>query len=181
MHTCPCPCLLACQGSGDSAQRRPSCLPRARAPPLGLLRGSAPAARMPQTCKMALRHSAGGSLAHACTHIFGVLYSFTYGLLHYVRASERVVSSSQGGLDRGRAPIGLLDAAPIGPALPGISHSLAGHAHRCQLGLKLVLDQLWDAREDGLKIVLRTPTQLACQLPALWNLQAGHHAVGRKS
>ncbi len=63
--------------------------------------------------------------------------------------------NSQGSLDRGGSPVGLLNAPAIRAALAGIAHCAARQAHRSQLADKVIMDQLGHAREDGLEVVLR--------------------------
>ena len=71
------------------------------------------------------------------------------------RARQR---AAQRGLDGGRPAVGLLNAAPVRAALTGIAHRARRQPHRRQLGHEVVLHRLGDAREDGLKVVLRAGT-----------------------
>ena len=83
----------------------------------------------------------------------------------------------QGGLDGGWSPIGFLNAAAVRASLPGVAHSLAGQAHGRQLDFKLVLNQLGNAREDGLKVVLHARTSQPCQTP--FHVQSLQQILGR--
>jgi hypothetical protein len=101
--------------------------------------------------------------------------AYEAGRLRGLKRRRRVCS--QGGLDRGWSPIGFLDAAAVGAALPGVAHSLAGQAHGRQLDLELVLNQLGNAREDGLKVVLHARTSQPCQTP--FHIQSLQQTPGR--
>ena len=61
----------------------------------------------------------------------------------------------QGGLDRCRAPVRLLNATPVRAPLAAIADSLGGQAHGRELGNKGVVGGLGDAGKDGLEVVLR--------------------------
>ena len=58
-------------------------------------------------------------------------------------------------LDRRRAPIGFIKTPSIRTSLPAITHCFSRQTHTTQIANPFVIDRFWDARENGLKVVLQ--------------------------
>ena len=162
--------------------KHPSCRLPAHAPPLELSACWAPAGQRPQSCKGCWFRTR--RVRHVGTHVEPAEFcsfcsndrrlrtgkqkvAYSSSMPQFPRQQEQYRQSQkaraptgdlQGGFYGGWPPIGLLDASAVSPALATVAYCSRGEAHGGQLGDEVVLLRLWHPWEDGLKVVLHSPS-----------------------